>query len=73
MRIYVFLLSVIGVSPEYENENECVCDIESVTGTGPSHKQPNLNNTIYVSRIFKDNPFPRYIKHIITYICGLLV
>ena len=28
----------VGVSPEYENENEYVCDIESVTGTGPSHK-----------------------------------
>ena len=28
----------IGVSPEYENENEYVCNIESVTGTGPSHK-----------------------------------
>ena len=23
--------------------------------------------------IFKDNPFPRYIKHVATYICGLLV
>ena len=33
----------------------------------------HLNNTIHVSLIFKDNPFPRYIKHIITYICGLLV
>ena len=28
----------IGVSPEYENENEYVCEIESVTGTGPSQK-----------------------------------
>ena len=31
------------------------------------------NNTIYVSLIFKDNPLPRYIKHVATYICGLLV
>ena len=29
---------LLGVSPEYENENEYVCDIQSVTGTGPSHK-----------------------------------
>ena len=36
-------------------------------------EQPNLNNTLYVSLIFKDNPFTRYIKHIITYVCGLLV
>ena len=28
---------------------------------------------MYVSLIFKDNPFPRYIKHVATYICGLLV
>ena len=35
--------------------------------------KPNVNNTIYVSLIFKDNPFPRYIKHVATYICGLLV
>ena len=35
--------------------------------------KPNVNNTIHVSLIFKDNPFPRYIKHVATYICGLLV
>ena len=35
--------------------------------------KPNVNNTIYVSLIVKDNPFPRYIKHVATYICGLLV
>ena len=35
--------------------------------------KPNVNNTIYVSLIFQDNPFPRYIKHVATYICGLLV
>ena len=35
--------------------------------------KPNVNNTIYVCLIFKDNPFPRYIKHVATYICGLLV
>ena len=35
--------------------------------------KPNVNNTKYVSLIFKDNPFPRYIKHVATYICGLLV
>ena len=29
---------LLGVSPEYENENEYVCDIESVAGTGPSQK-----------------------------------
>ena len=33
----------------------------------------NVNNTIYVILIFKDSPFPRYIKHVATYICGLLV
>ena len=29
---------LLGGSPEYENDNEYVCDIQSVTGTGPSHK-----------------------------------
>ena len=32
----VHTVGLIGVSPEYDNEY--VCDIESVTGTGPSHK-----------------------------------
>ena len=36
--VFTFTTGVIGVSPEYENENEYVCDIESVTGTGPSQK-----------------------------------
>ena len=32
------VVNLIGVYPEYENEYEYVCDIESVTGTGPSNK-----------------------------------
>ena len=38
LRLLGAIYVLIGVSPEYENENEYVCDIESVTGTGPSHK-----------------------------------